>query len=296
MVKTVEHITYWDKDTEQEYKMAIVQNDDGTWSWSAATANGASIDTFVQDQTTPALMLYFTQQRETNLSLFEDTVVDVNQIKVPTPSGIVGLAEAPLAPDYLGVLSGVGEFYFGDVLSVVVDEGGGGYDAINLAAPVDFVFTTALSVVIRTNKNLALSNGSVTPEIFEIRSGLNQSIDITRTMINIITTSAMDDGKFANLTAFTKGLVFRQANGEQNNLFSLRKNGDMRLLGYDLEYIDKAPAGQFALGWRLTFAGPSKMGVAQRIEPGEALQIINQEDLTGLIEFSWMAEGHVVEP
>lgn len=296
MVKTVEHLTYWDKDTETEYKMAVVQNDDGTWSWSAATAQGASLDVALQDQTTPSLMLYFTQPRGAPLALFADAVIDVNSVQIPTPSGIVGLAEAPTAPDYLAILSGTGEFYFGNVLSVVVDDGGGGFDTINLDAPIDFVFTAALSVVLRTNRNLALANGSVTKQTYSIQSGANQEIDITRVMINIIGGSAMDDGLFGDITALTNGLVMRQANGEKNNLFTIHKNGDMRLLGFDLEYVSKAPAGQTALGWRLTFGGQSKIGVVQRIGPGESLDIIIQDDLTGLAEFSWMAEGHVVLP
>ena len=46
----------------------------------------------------------------------------------------------------------------------------------------------------------------------------------------------------------------------------------------------------------MTFSGQDKLGVALRLNPGEDLQLIIQDDLRGLTSIEILAEGHEVIP
>ena len=66
---------------------------------------------------------------------------------------------------------------------------------------------------------------------------------------------------------------------------------------YDVVYSDKAPAGYFGLNFRRTFGGQNKNGVVIRLcaDDSDTLQVIIQDDLTDLDDFSVIAQGHIVE-
>ena len=46
---------------------------------------------------------------------------------------------------------------------------------------------------------------------------------------------------------------------------------------------------------RMTFAGANKMGVVIRLNPGEDIQLIVQDDLTSLEGLFIICQGHTVE-
>jgi len=78
------------------------------------------------------------------------------------------------------------------------------------------------------------------------------------------------------------------------NLWNVKSNGQIRLLCFDGNYSDKAPAGSYGFNFRNTYAGPSKHGVTIRLMDGETLEILIQDSLTGLESFKMMAQGHIV--
>ena len=67
-------------------------------------------------------------------------------------------------------------------------------------------------------------------------------------------------------------------------------------MGYDwTPYLATNPQqGQDGFLFRLTFAGMNKLGVAIRLNPGEDLQFLVQDDLSGITVLEVTAEGHVV--
>jgi len=105
----------------------------------------------------------------------------------------------------------------------------------------------------------------------------------------------MDDSKFGDIAGgLTNGVLLRQNNGEINNIWNVKTNGEFGLLAYDTAYTDKAPAGSEGFRFRNTYAGQSKHGVTLRLQPGETLEILIQDDLSGLEVFNVMAQGHIV--
>ena len=164
-------------------------------------------------------------------------------------------------------------------------------NTITLDRPIDHAFPAAstLGRVIITNMNV---NGSVTPQIFTLRAGVIP-IDVTRVIISMTDSTAMDDGTFGGLSALPKGLVFRIYNGFQKTIFNFKTNGEIAQYCYDVRYADKPPAGTgHGLTARISFGGQSKHGVVLRISTNDVIQWIVQDDLTGLDTLRIVAQGH----
>ncbi len=62
-----------------------------------------------------------------------------------------------------------------------------------------------------------------------------------------------------------------------------------------MAYDDKAPAGVYGLRGRLTYAGQNEHGVTLELEPGESIELVIQDDLTALVSFEVMVQGHFDE-
>lgn len=248
-----------------------------------------SRDVSVQDQTTPIV--------DAHLNRVLDTVELLAPLAVDDLTASIRVVTVPLVGDVLGLKEAGGfAFYQGEVLTVT-PVAGNDYD-IELDTPLDFAFGV-LDIGELQSINLAV-DGSVTPQIFEVNAtglALTAEYDITRLMANLIGTSAMDDGKFGNLTALDKGIVIREANGTTKNIFNAKTNGEIKEHAFDLFYSDKAPAGQEGMSFRRTFGGQSKNGVVIRItgKSGDGLRCIVQDDLTLLVSFRMTAQGHFVE-
>lgn len=242
-------------------------------------ANGG-VAVNIQDQTSLALDLNFLRSLNsttlTSDASPEDRVLNVAAID-DIAAGVV-----------LGLGSGTGDFYFGTVLSVDTL-------AITMDTPIDREFLSASTVVVVTSKHMNVLGTAASPIIFQIGPiGSAIVVDITRIMGSIIDDAAMDDGKFGGISALTNGIVFRLHNGVINNHWNAKTNGDLGLICFDSAYTEKAPAGENGFRFRNTYAGPSKHGVTLRLDEGETLEILIQDDLTGLTDFQMMAQGHVV--
>ena len=138
-------------------------------------------------------------------------------------------------------------------------------------------------------------NGSVTTQVFQIGPVFGAStstIDITRVMGHMLDSTAMDDGKFGGITALTNGIVLRKNDGVISNLWNVKTNADLTLICDDFNYSEKAPGGQFGANFKNTYAGQGAHGVVLELLPGEYLELLVQDDLTGLDEFTMMAQGH----
>ena len=254
---------------------------DGTTDETVKVTNGG-LDINVQDQHTRALDLKFIKAEGPPTTLTAATAVDDMTIAVTSATGLS-------AGKSVAVFNTTGSFYFGQVISVASL-------VITLDTPLDGVFAIG-SNVIAADHHLNV-DGSTTTQVFQIGpvgSGTSVSVDITRIMGNITDAVAMDDGKFGGITALTNGCVLRHVNGTTQNIWNVKTNGDIALLCFDATYTDKAPAGENGYRFRNTYAGQGKHGVTIRLEPGDTLEMLIQDDLTDLTDFQMMAQGHVVE-
>ncbi|MCK5018044.1 MAG: hypothetical protein KAS32_13390, partial [Candidatus Peribacteraceae bacterium] len=173
---------------------------------------------------------------------------------------------------------------------------------LTLDSPFDFAFPAGTQAIIATRKMDV--NGSITSQAFDMR-GLNfplvipVSFDITRIMIQMTTATAISFGAFGDIAGgLANGIVLRnrKASGDIRNIWNVKTNADFALLAYDYTtYSALTPPTIDGLAVRYTFAGQEKHGVTVRLDPGDSLQLLVQDDLSSLVSFRMLAQGHVVE-
>ena len=237
-----------------------------------AEISGGNIKVVLQDQTTDAIELFLYQEIG-DLTL-------VNTILKDQYDMVVAPGHSLVAGDWI-ILQQNDHAYQAKIDSVNVN-------VISMDTRFDYSYTPS-AFIKEININMAV-DGSVNAEIFHIKPELgkwNVSIDVTRVLCSISDNSAMDFGKFGGIPELNRGFTLRKANGDFNNFFTVRTNGDFSNVAFDVKYSDKAPAGLFGFSVRKTWAGQSKSGVAIRLDStkNESLQGLVQDDLTGLTEF-----------
>lgn len=164
---------------------------------------------------------------------------------------------------------------------------------ITLDTPIDQEMQIS-SVVAGVTTNMAV-DGSSTTQVFQIGpvgAGSTQVVDLTRIMGSMLDSTAMDSGKFGGITKLTNGIVLRHNNSVIHNIWNAKSNSDLELLCHNFQYADKAPGGQFGASFRSTYAGQGAHGVVLELQPGDFLEVLVQDDLTGLDEFYMMGQGH----
>lgn len=243
-------------------------------------SNGA-IPVNIQDQHSRALDIPFVKANAppTNLSI-NSTIGDLN-ITVTSTTGFID--------DSVIIIASGENFYIGRQLGSVSG------NVVTLDTPLDFNYSSG-SLVFAGNYHMNV-DGSITPQIFQvgpIGKSVELELDITRVMGYFQDNVVMDDAKFGGINALTNGIILRRNDGFMTNYWNAKTNGELALMTFDFQYTDKAPAGSYGARFRNTFAGQDKHGVTIRLEPGDILEIIIQDDLSELEDFIMMAQGHVV--
>lgn len=245
-----------------------------------------SIDVNVQDQTSRPVDLFFAKGIGTPTTL---TVATGKDDKTVTVASVTDISIG----DYLGIFSGIsgeGKFYFGEVLGIA------GL-VLTLDTPLDTVFDIG-DPVIGTTRDLNV-DGSTTAQTYSVQAGGVTStidVDITRIMFKIITLNPPEFSMFGDIVGgLINGCVLRRNNGVTENIFNVKTNGEIANLMYDLTFYDQNKIqGVNGIVARMTFAGQNKHGVAIRLCPGDYLDFIIQDNLSSLLSFRLIAEGHEV--
>jgi hypothetical protein len=245
------------------------------------------VPVFIQDQTTGLLDLPFLFLLTTP-TLAVDTVVDTSTITLTAGHGLTTAANAGDIIEVADPLKGA--FFLQCEIVTVVG------DVVTLDCPVNRVYEAATSIVAHSSKEMNV-DGSGTPVKFSIEPFPAQSGDITRLMFEIRDNADMDFETFGALTELLNGVVIRvnKGDGTFRNLYNFKSNGDIIQQCFDHTFSTNI--GGFTRGFasRLSWAGQEKHGVTVRLDgsvgTGEALEIIVQDDLTGLLRFHIIAQG-----
>lgn len=255
----------------------------------AVAGGGKALNAAIQDQTTPSVIVKFNKiENSTTLSV-AGTKGDT-AITVTDPTGFA-------VNKYIIIFSVAdSRYYFGYATDVTGS-------VVTLDSPLDFDFPIG-SNVDSSISNMNANGSLVSPQIFGIRGAeggnpVQLSVDITRVIMVCIATSAVDLDKFANLTSLTNGVVMRRvrSDGRIDNVFNVKSN--LEIAGILFDYTPYAATnpvqGIDGFVCRLTFAGQEKIGVVKRLEPGDDLQVLIQDNLSTITLLEMIAEGHVVE-
>jgi len=245
-------------------------------------------DVNVQDQHTPALIVPFNKPHALTVTTNQPAIGDTT-IDVVSATGFV-------AGDMFTVFSKA-DVRFSNFTILSVDT-----LTITVDTPIDFEYP--IGSVANAGSTEMSVNGSVTPQIFGLRgdataeNALPVSFDVTRIIFSCVTDTAVDLSKFADIVGgITNGLVLRKKDGIYRNIFNIKTNAEMASMMYDFTVHDAQNPNQGQHGFvaRITFGGPSKIGVVLRLKPGEDLQILVQDQLSTIDSFYMVAEGHVVK-
>jgi hypothetical protein len=248
---------------------------------SPLESNGA-VPVNIQDQHTRAFDLYFQQDVGSSTTLLSDGAIGDYSIECATGHGLA-------ATDRLILRDAVSQSgYTGEVVSIVGD------NTVNLDRSLDRVFLAASTVVQEVTNKMNV-DGSGTRQIFTVGSPLIATLDITRLLFQMTTTGVPAFDEFGDLTALTRGVTMRVANGFPYNLWNVKSNAELANHMYDITvYESSLPFANNGLAGRMTYAGPEKHGVTIRLGPGEFLECIIQDDLSDLLSFKIIACGHIV--
>lgn len=148
------------------------------------------------------------------------------------------------------------------------------------------------SLIEQTNFNMAV-DGSATRKIYTMKPGLNEVVNITRLLIQIVDGKAADDSKFAGEATLVNGVHIRKNinNTKYETVAIWKSNKDLKEDMYDVVYSNKAGGGNFGVSGRWTI---TKAGAVINLDAtkNEWLECIIQDNLSILVDFQIKAQGY----
>jgi len=267
--------------------MGSVQITDGTNS-TTLEPNG-SLPVTLQDQTTPVIIAKLSILEETTTTT-GDVAIDDYVMPVTSVTGIV-------AGKHLAIFDPASvRFMNACVVSVASLN-------VTIDRPMDFAFPSG-SYVDVSETNLAV-NGAGGTIVAGLRNnagavpppGIELTVDITRLIFQCVAATAVDLTKFGDLAALTNGITCRERNDTHHNIFNAKTNGDLAGIMFDLS-VSTASGSKGVDGFisRLTWGGQAKMGAVVRLPIDTDIEILINDDISGLTLFEIVAEGSVVQP
>lgn len=172
---------------------------------------------------------------------------------------------------------------------------GGGTNTFVLDRPIDGTFAIGDSVE-QVTTNLAV-DGSVTPVAFKLQADIDQIWHIVRFLLAMVHDSAADDGRFGNIAGgLINGCIlrgFNGATGQYRTFTNWKTNGDIKMDMFDVNYTDKAGAGDFGTNGRGSIKDGT--GSVPRIDHNtdDFLELLIQDNLLSLIRFNLKGQGHI---
>jgi len=250
---------------------------------------GKGVAVFIQDQTTGVLDVAFLNQLSTH-TLATDTVVDSRTITLTAGHGLTTVTNAG---DILEIADPASGSFFMQCAIITVTG-----DVILLDCPVNRIYLSA-SAQVAVSEPDASVDGSVTPVVYSVLPFSAQKGDMVRMIVTILDNADMDFETFGGIAALTNGCVLRVNNGDGTfrNLNNFKTNGDIIDQAFDHNFFENRGGSARGFTSRLTWGGPSKHGVVVRLDGtlGESLELVIQDDLTGLTQLHWTCQGSEIQ-
>lgn len=239
----------------------------------------------VKDPTDWPVGLNFIRPLGAQTQLKEVANPDTYTIEVDNTTGFVN-------NNYLGIFCPTGEYCFAE------QYGAPAGDVITINTPLQCSFPVDCNVLNFTREmavdGTAGPGGRTVFQVGPVGAGAGVTVEITRILGVILDNLAMDDSKFGGISELAKGCILRKNNGQYFNYSTFKTNGELAISsGKPMSYTDKGGAGAYSAAFCLSIAGQGNHGVAIRLEPGDILEMIIQDDLSDLLSFKMMAQGHI---
>ena len=240
--------------------------------------NTNSLDVNLQDQTTRAFNLDFHKTLGTTTlasavatGAWGFTAVNGHSIVV---GNVVALYDTVAGYGY----SGVALVVAGDVITMDV--------------PANGAFAVESTIISRSIQAMNV-DGSGTRQVFVVSNPFAVPEDITMVCILMTCAGIPELGKFGNLAALARGVVFRIVNGQNVNYFNIKTNADLLHSCHgEVDFYEATKHGVDGINGRMKFSGPENHGVTLRLMQGDSLAIIVQDDLRNITSLMASGVGH----
>lgn len=220
----------------------------------------------------------------TSLVLAADTITNTNTITVESGHGLT-TADAGIHIALFNTPTNT--FVSMELVSVLGD-------VITLDSPLNQVYTVGVSTVAAFLNNMNV-DGSITPQIFTVTSRPGISGNMVAISMQLRDTVPMDFGTFGGLPPLTNGCVLRINNGDgtYRNLYNFKSNGDVILMAFSHEFAQNNGGGVRGFDAQIKFGGEGNHGaIVQLLDPlSESIEVVVQDDLTGLTLMDWVIQG-----
>ena len=167
-------------------------------------------------------------------------------------------------------------------------------DVLTLDSPLNQVYTVGVSTAAAFLNNMNV-DGSVTPQVFTVTSRPGLSGDVVAISMQLRDTVPMDFDTFGGIPALTNGCVLRINNGDgtYRNLYNFKTNGDVILYAQNHAFTQTNGGGVRGFDAHIAFGGHENHDVIVRLlDPlGESMEVVVQDDLTGLTLMDWIIQG-----
>ena len=169
-------------------------------------------------------------------------------------------------------------------------------NVFTLDRPLDNSFAIG-DTITKTIQNMAVVGSLATPQSFKVMPQSGIVWHLMRILIQIThSTSLGDNGLFGDLPALTNGVLVRRYDGTSGlyqTFTDWKDNGDIMSDMYDVHYSTRSGSkGSYGTNARGTFFAS---GAVVRLDgtAGDFLEILVQDDLSGLDVFRINAQGHI---
>ena len=261
-----------------------------------------ALDISVQDQTTTPIDFSFLNIQGSPTTLLS-AITTVDATTFVYTFDVVASDDMDVG-DTVGIFkdSDLERFFFAEI---TVISSATGNATITVSTPLDFNFpegSTVASFVKTMNVD-----GSSTPVIFQVEIGpaSDEKIDITNVTLQMKTDTPVSLALFGDLPELSKGIVLRKVTSEGviQNIWTIKNNAEFALLDDSwVPYAALNPAqGQDGMVWTYSLNGFENHGVVIRLNPGDKLQIVIQDNLLAaqasakIASLFATAKGHFVD-
>ena len=192
---------------------------------------------------------------------------------------------------HVHILNGNNELLFPKITGIAAN-------VITVDSPFSNAFTIADTSIEHVIINIANTVGSLAAPIsYKVMPTAGEHYHLLRLIGSAVCDSDNDDGTFCGLPALANGCVIRKydgTTGKFSKFTAWHDNNDIISDMFDVVYSDAPKFGKFGLRFRWTL---SKVGVAIKLngDAGDYIEILIQDDLTGLEIFNLMVHGHFKE-
>ena len=168
-------------------------------------------------------------------------------------------------------------------------------NALTIDRPMDKSFAIN-DTVYQVVTNMTVTGSLASPVSFKLTPDIDFEWHIIRFLLGMSHAAEADDSKFGGISALTNGVVLRGYNGTSGTFSTFtnwKTNLDMKMDMFDINYTTKAGGGTFSTAGRGSIKNATEAAPKVIEANGDYLELLIQDDLTGLTTFEYKAQGHV---